>query len=113
MDEIFIPIVAIAILFLALPWLILHYVTKWKTKTGLTAEDETMLDDLYELARRLDDRMMTLERILADENPNWSPLAPDRAAAPRLAPRPADEDDLDALAMRRTNAPERSRERRI
>lgn len=81
MSEVWIPIIVVPVLFLALPWMILHYVTKWKTRTSLTAEDETMLDDLYELARRLDDRMMTLERILHDENPNWTPLGGDRDAA--------------------------------
>ena len=84
MDEVWIPIVIVPVLFIALPWLILHYVTKWKTRTSLTSEDEAMLDDLYELARRLDDRMLTLERILHDENPNWNPLAGERSQ-PRLA----------------------------
>lgn len=84
MDEVWIPIIIVPVLFIALPWLILHYVTKWKTRTSLTSEDEAMLDDLYELARRLDDRMLTLERILHDENPNWNPLGGERAQ-PRLA----------------------------
>lgn len=79
-------LVAILALFVFLPWIILHYTARFKANSRLTAEDETMLEELYELARRLDDRMMTLERILADENPNWNPLAGDRAAArPRLA----------------------------
>jgi phage shock protein B len=85
MDNEWIPIVAVvALVLVALPWLILHYVTKWKSRTSLTSEDEAMLDDLYELARRLDDRMVTLERILHDENPNWNPLGADREQ-PRLA----------------------------
>jgi len=74
---------AIVVLFVILPWLILHYVTKWKVSSGLTAEDETMLDDLYELARRLDDRMHTIERIIQDDNPAWNALTADRGA-PRL-----------------------------
>ncbi len=82
MDEVWIPIIVVPILFLALPWMILHYVTKWKTRTSITAEDEAMLDDLYELARRLDDRMLTIERILHDDNPNWNPLASGRSASP-------------------------------
>ncbi len=80
MDEVWIPIIVVPILFLALPWLILHYVTKWKVNSGLTAEDETMLDDLYELARRLDDRMHTIERIIQDDNPGWNALTADRGA---------------------------------
>ena len=101
MDEVWIPIIIVPVLFLALPWLILHYVTKWKTRTSLTAEDETMLDDLYELARRLDDRMVTLERILHDENPNWNPLASERPT-PRLE-RPRDDEDEQPLRRSRSN----------
>ena len=64
-------------LFIGLPWLILHYVSKWKTASTLTVEDERLLDDLHELARRLDDRMLTIERIVQAENPNWRSLSAD------------------------------------
>ena len=43
----------------------------------LTTEDERLLDDLHELARRLDDRMCTIERIVQAENPNWRQLGCD------------------------------------
>ena len=66
--------VSVVILFVILPWIILHYVTRWKANSRLTAEDEAMLDDLYELARRLDDRMATLERIIAADQPDQAPL---------------------------------------
>lgn len=104
MDEVWIPIIIVPVLFIALPWLILHYVTKWKTRTSLTSEDESMLDDLYELARRLDDRMHTLERILHDENPNWNPLHSERSA-PRLE-RPMADDYADELRPRRGSTPD-------
>jgi phage shock protein B len=52
-------------------WIIFHYVTKWKQAKTLTGEDEKLLDDLYELARRLDDRLCTIERIMNAENPDW------------------------------------------
>ena len=68
---------AILILFIGLPWLIFHYITKWKSQATLTGEDEKMLDELHELARRLDDRMVTIERIMAAENPGWRQLAQD------------------------------------
>ena len=71
MEEVFIPVIAIAVLFIGFPWLIFHYVTKWKQAKTLTVGDEQMLDDLHELARRLDDRMATIERIMNAENPNW------------------------------------------
>lgn len=108
MDEVWIPIIAISVLFIGLPWLVLHYVTKWKTRTSLTSEDESMLDDLYELARRLDDRMHTLERILADENPNWNPLAADRSA-PRLAASEVEELETELRARK----PDLDKRRRV
>ena len=69
--EFLIPIMAIGILFLGLPWLIFHYVTKWKQAATLTHGDEKLLDALYETARRLDDRLCTIERIMTAENPDW------------------------------------------
>ena len=54
MDENIIPLMAIVTLFIGLPWLIFHYITKWKQAATITGADEKLLDDLYELARRLD-----------------------------------------------------------
>jgi phage shock protein B len=71
MDPLFIPIVVIPSIFVVFPWIIFHYITKWKTAKTLTGEDEKLLDDLYEMARRLDDRLCTIERIMNAENPNW------------------------------------------
>jgi phage shock protein B len=75
--EILIPLIIVPVLFLALPWLIFHYVTKWKTAGSLTTEDENLLDELHDLARRLDERMCTIERIVQAENPNWRSVACD------------------------------------
>lgn len=69
--EFLIPIAVVGMLFIGLPWLILHYLTKWKQAKTLTREDENLLDELYDTARRLDDRLVTIERIMAAENPNW------------------------------------------
>src|SRR5579859_690281 len=71
MDDFFIPIFVVGILFLGLPWLVFHYITKWKTAATLTSGDEKLLDELYDAARRLDDRLCTIERIMTAENPNW------------------------------------------
>jgi len=73
MEETFVPIVIVGILFLGLPWLIFHYVTQWKKNGGLTVEDEKLLDDMHGLARRLDERLTTLERILDSQEPGWRP----------------------------------------
>lgn len=76
--EDFIPFVAIVSIFVGMPWVILHYVTKWKTAATLTNDDEALLEELYQLARRLDDRMDTVERLVAADNPDFQP--------PRLIP---------------------------
>ena len=68
---IFVGGLSVVILFLGLPWLIFHYITKWKTAKTLTDDDEKLLDGLHEAARRLDDRLCTIERIMTAENPNW------------------------------------------
>ena len=62
---------AIITLFIGLPWLIFHYVTKWKQSATLTQSDEKLLDELHDAARRLDDRLCTIERIMTAENPDW------------------------------------------
>ena len=71
MEDIIIAPLVVGILFLGLPWLILHYMTKWKTAATLTREDENLLDELHDITRRLEDRMTTIERIIAADDPNW------------------------------------------
>jgi phage shock protein B len=67
----FIPVIAIVTLFIGLPWLVFHYITRWKTAATLTGSDEKLLDELHDAARRLDDRLNTIERIMTAENPGW------------------------------------------
>jgi phage shock protein B len=71
MEDILTPIIVCATLFIGAPWIILHYVTKWKTAPKITNEDERLLDELQMLARRLEDRVNTVERIIAADNPDW------------------------------------------
>lgn len=65
--------IALVAIFVGLPWLILHYITRWKTAATLTTGDEALLDELYQLARRLDERMDTVERLVASDNPEFKP----------------------------------------
>lgn len=84
MDEILLPILVVGMLFIGLPWLILHYVTQWKKSTGISREDEHLLEELYETARRLDDRLYSIERIVAADHPELDmrrPIAPEVPSA--------------------------------
>ncbi|HEX7873521.1 MAG TPA: envelope stress response membrane protein PspB [Sphingobium sp.] len=93
-----IPIAIVGMLFIGLPWLVLHYVTRWKTAATLTGEDEALLDQLHDTARRLEERLTTIERIIAADNPNYR----DSAASPRL-PDDLDRPTLDRPTLDRRN----------
>lgn len=85
-------------LFIGLPWLVLHYVTKWKTSATITTDDERMFEELYDLAVKLDQRMDSIERIIAADGLDRPPAA----ETLKLAQRDLREDraDLDELLAR-------------
>lgn len=58
-------------LFIALPWLLLHYTTQWKRNRSISTDDEQLLDDLYHVAQRLDERLQSIERIMDVDTPEW------------------------------------------
>ena len=60
MEDTIVPVVGALALFIGLPWLVFHYITKWKTAATLTSGDEKLLDELHDAARRLDDRICTI-----------------------------------------------------
>lgn len=68
-------LIAIAIIvFIAIPaplFIILHFITKWKQSREMSGGDERMLEDLWQLSTRLEDRMDALETILDNEIPGW------------------------------------------
>ncbi len=62
------------IVFIAVPvplFIILHFITKWKRTREMSGGDERMIEDLWELSSKLEDRMETLETILDSEQPEW------------------------------------------
>ena len=73
MEDVIVPIMVLPTIFIGLPWLILHYVTKWKQAPKITPEDENLLDEMFNLARRLEDRVNTVERLVAADNPDFKP----------------------------------------
>ena len=62
------------IVFLAIPapiFIVLHFITKWKQSRELSGSDEKLLEDLWSLSQRLEERMEALETILDNEVPEW------------------------------------------
>jgi phage shock protein B len=72
-EDVFLPIMIVGMLFIGLPWVVLHYITQWKKAGSISVEDENLLDELYETARRLEARLETVERIIAADNPDFRP----------------------------------------
>ena len=70
-------LIIVPAIFLGLPWLIFHYITKWKSAATLTGDDEKLLDELHDIARRLEERVGTIERIMTAENPEWRQVGVD------------------------------------
>jgi phage shock protein B len=62
------------IVFLAIPvplFIALYFISKWKQTREITGGDEKMLEELWSLSQRLEERVETLERILDSELPDW------------------------------------------
>lgn len=75
-------LIAVISIFIVMPAMFfVHHLIKWKTGSGLSRDDETMLEELYQVARRLDERMDTVERLVAADNPDFQPgrVVSDRA----------------------------------
>ena len=71
MEDVLVPIAVVGILFVAFPAIIFHFMIQWKRARTLSIDDENLLDELHETARRLDDRLCSIERIIAADNPQW------------------------------------------
>ncbi len=62
------------IVFIAVPaplFIVLHFITKWKQSREISGGDEKMLEDVWLLAQRLEERLESLETILDSELPDW------------------------------------------
>lgn len=70
MEILFVPLVLFLVI-VAPIWLILHYATRNSASKRLTSKDESLLEDLHENARRMEDRIHNLERILDADAPEW------------------------------------------
>lgn len=52
-------------------WLIFHYITVWKTQRNAGLADQGALNAMSETARRLENRVAALEKLLDAEAPGW------------------------------------------
>ena len=62
------------IVFIAIPaplFIVLHFITKWKQSREISGGDEKMLEDMWLLAQRLEERLESIDTILDSELPDW------------------------------------------
>jgi phage shock protein B len=52
-------------------FIVLHFVTRWKQSREISGGDEKMMEDLWRLSLRLEDRLEALETILDNEASDW------------------------------------------
>ncbi|PSU33310.1 envelope stress response membrane protein PspB [Photobacterium lutimaris] len=64
------PLVVFMI-FVAPLWLVLHYRSKKHVSEGLSGDDQEKLQELVARAEQMQERIVTLERILDAEVPQW------------------------------------------
>ena len=58
-------------IFVAPLWLLLHYRSKKHSSEGLSGDDHDKLQALVARAEQMQERIVTLERILDAETPQW------------------------------------------
>lgn len=67
-------LIAVIAIFIVMPAMFfVHQLLKWKTGSSLSRDDEVLLEELYQVARRLDERLDTVERLVAADNPDFKP----------------------------------------
>ncbi|HEX7061479.1 MAG TPA: envelope stress response membrane protein PspB [Woeseiaceae bacterium] len=62
------------IVFIAVPaplFIVLYFITRWKEAREISGGDERMLEDLWALSQKLEERLESLERIMDNEQPEW------------------------------------------
>lgn len=70
MEWTFVPVVLFLVI-VAPIWLILHYATRNSASKQLTSKDEALLEELHANARKMEERLHNLERILDADSPEW------------------------------------------
>lgn len=69
-EFLFVPLI-ILLAVVAPLWIVVHYFTRWRVTKTISVEDEKLLQELWESAGRMEDRIGTLERILRSDDPDW------------------------------------------
>ncbi len=68
----FASVIGIVFVTVCLPLIVvMHYVTKWRQTREISGDDEKMLEEMWQLAQRIEERIDTLEKILDHDEKDW------------------------------------------
>ena len=75
MDATISQLILIAVIVLiAIPaplFILLHFITKWRQSREISGGDERLLEEMWRLSQRLEERLESLETILDSERADW------------------------------------------
>jgi len=69
--EVLIPLVAVISIFIVLPGMVMHYITRGRELAAKAAGDPNMNARLVDVAERLERRLEAIETLLDHEVPGW------------------------------------------
>ena len=69
-EIVFVPLILFMVI-VAPTWVVMHYRTMSKKLGGLTESEHAQLEEMEEIAEKMDQRIRTLESILDAETPDW------------------------------------------
>ena len=64
-------IVILGLTIIAPIWILGHYATKWRLAKGISTDESRLLEDLWEIAERMEQRVVALETILDENVEDW------------------------------------------
>ena len=69
LSDLIIVLVSATLLFVVMPWLFLHYATRWRRQEEINKANQALIEELTGRANRLEARAAVLERLAdADES---------------------------------------------
>ena len=76
LSDLIIVLVSATLLFVAMPWLFLHYATRWRRQEEINKANQALIAELTGRANQLEERAAVLERLAdadADETRGGGP----------------------------------------
>jgi phage shock protein B len=80
-SDLIIAICGVLAMFVAMPWLFLHYNTRWRQQEQINQDNQQLIAELDDRSRRLEARAGTLERIVGPEETDAGSIDGDRGQA--------------------------------